>query len=284
MKSVLKEDLIGLKSKLENLEKEFETKLKDVEEKESKFKKLDDHINEIVNTKDTVLKLNVGGKVFSTKISTLLSVKDTLFYKLISTSVENSNEVCKEIFFDRSYRHFPFILDYLRTKKFSVKGYTVYDIEDIAEEAEYYGLSEILNVVNDLQKEVEFIKMEAAPQYSTAGTNRLEDLKDRSLMTGVCVQSPYHIIIELNFEHYLEDMEIGGWNGNTSMWYPGNGSGTKIYTSSDKNTWKEVGTIPTTYGATIIKIKLIPSTGKFVKFQHNSYLGIGFLNFIRSTG
>ena len=43
--SLLKDDLLGLKSKLENIEKEFETQMKDVEGKEDKFKK---HIFSII--------------------------------------------------------------------------------------------------------------------------------------------------------------------------------------------------------------------------------------------
>jgi soluble cytochrome b562 len=281
MTNLLKDDLIGLKSRLENIEKEFEEKLKDVETKESKFRKMDEQIDELVNSKDSIIKLNIGGKVFQTKISTLLSKKDTLFYKIICTRMDMKEEINTEIFFDRSFIHFPLILDYLRTGKYSLKGYSKFDIDDIGEEIEFYGLTEIMKIIEEMRKEIEIVAMDAAPRYSTAGTHSFEDLKDRSCMKGVCVQSPYHIILELNFEHEISGIEVAGWAGNSGLWYVGNGSGAKIYTSIDKSTWTDVGTLTPLTG-TITTITLRPSLCKFIKFQHTSYVGLGFLNFIKT--
>jgi hypothetical protein len=279
--SLLKDDLLGLKSKLENLEKEFEVKLEDVNKKEEKFKQIDKQIEDIVSKKDKIVKLNIGGKVFQTKTSTLFNVKDTLFYKLICSSVDEGDDLNKEIFIDRSYTYFPLILDYLRTKKFNIKGMSKFEIEDFEAEVLYYGISEIEGVLGDIRKEVEFVSFTSAPQYSTAGTHRLEDIKNRNLMGGICVQAPYFITIELNFEHEISKIELGGFNGNTGLWYPGNGSGSKILTSTDNNNFVEVGTIPSNFGANIITINLTKSVGKYIKFQHTSYVGFGFLNVLR---
>lgn len=276
----IKNDLSNLKSKLENIEGEFESKLKEVESKESKFKKIDEQIEELISKKDSVVKLNVGGKIFQTKISTLLSVKDTLFSKIITSSLDN-NEPINEIFFDRSFDYFHYILDYLRCKSFKPNGLNKYDLDELKDEAEYYGISYIDDLITDLQKEVEFVTFESSGRYSTAGTHNLSDLKDKSLMKGICVQSPYFITIELNFEHEFEELEIGGFNGNSSLWYPGNGSGSRILTSKDKSTWVDVGAIPSTYSSTITNVKVKRTCAKYIKFQHNSYLGIGYLNIIR---
>jgi hypothetical protein len=277
----LKDEIIGLKSKLENLERDFEEKLKDVEHKEKKFRKLEDQVNEIIENKDTIMKLNIGGKIFQAKISTLLHIKDTLFYKLVCTNIDSNTEIKRDIFIDRSYEHFNMLLDYLRTGKYCLDGFTAFEIDDIKKEAEYYGLSEISEYIETKMKEIEFVRLEAAPQYSTAGTYKLEDLKDKSMMKGICVQSPYHIIIELNSVHPIDEIEIGGYNGNPGIWYVGNGSGARILTSVNKNEWKDVGVIPS-FGASIVNVKLTPSEGKFIKFQHTSYLGIGYLNIINS--
>jgi hypothetical protein len=276
--SLLKDDLMGLKSKLENLEKEFEVKLSDVNKKEEKFKQIDKQIEELVNKKDKIVKLNIGGKIFQTKTSTLFNVKDTLFYKLICSSLENNEDLTKEIFIDRSYTYFPLILDFLRTKKFNLKGMSKFELDDLESEINYYGISDIQSVLEDLRKEVEFVSFTSTPQYSTAGTHRLEDLKNRNLTGGICVQSPYWITIELNFEHEITKLEIAGWNGNTSLWYPGNGAGAKILTSADNVNFVEVGTIPTTFGAAIITVPVTRTMAKYIKFEHNSYLGLGFLN------
>lgn len=278
--SLLKDDLSGLKSKLENIEGEFENKLKEVENKESKFKRIDEQIDELLSKKDGIIKINVGGKIFQTKTSTLLSVKDTLFAKII-TSALDKNEPIGELFFDRSYDQFHIILDYLRTKNFVLKGLSKWEIDDLYLEAEYYGISEISDILADLQKEIEFVRFESSGRYSTAGTHNLQDLKDKSLMKGICVQSPYHIIIELNFEHEFDKIEVGGWNGNNSLWYVGNGSNAQILTSTDKTNWTEVGKLPSNLDGTIRTVILKKSIAKYIKFQHNSYLGLGYLNIIR---
>lgn len=282
MNSNLKDDLLGLRSKLENLEKDFEVKLKDVEEKEAKFKKLDEQINELISTGDTVITLNVGGKIFQTKASTLLSKKDTLFYKLLSADTDGKEYFrIKEYFFDRNYQFFPFILDYLRTDKYCLKGFNKFELEDLLEDCEFYGLTEIIASFERMEKEAEFVNFDAAPRYSNAGTHRLEDLNDRSLMKGICVGSPFYITFELNYEHHIETIEIGGYNGNSGIWYVGNGSGASVHTSTDKVTWKLVGTV--NLGDTIQTINLTPSIGRYIKFQHNSHLGIGYLKILGKT-
>mmetsp|Transcript_34337 Transcript_34337/g.35629 ORF Transcript_34337/g.35629 Transcript_34337/m.35629 type:complete len:284 (+) Transcript_34337:104-955(+) len=274
--SLLKEDLSGLKSKLENIEDEFENKLKEVENKESKFKRIDEQIEELISKKDSVIKLNIGGKIFQTKLSTLLSVQDTLFSKII-TSAMDAKENISELFFDRSFTHFHIILDYLRTKRFNCRGMNKWDVDDLQLECEYYGIKEIDDILIEMQKEVEFVAFESAGRYSTAGTHEVKGLSDRSMTKGICVQSPYHIIIEMNFEHEFEKIEVGGWNGNPSLWYPGNGANAQILTSKDKKTWTDVGKLPSNLGASIQNVSLKKSTAKYIKLQHNSYVGIGYL-------
>lgn len=280
--SKLKDDLSGLKSRLENIEDEFENKLKEVESKESKFKRIDEQIEELINKKDQIVRLNVGGQIYMTKVSTLLSTKDTLFYKIVSSNIEGNNTSANnEIFFDRSYSFFPVILDYLRTKTFSPKGFNKHDLEELKEEAEYYGIDDILTQIDEIQKEVEFVGFTSSGRYSSAGTHSIVGLNDKSMLNGICAGSPYWIVIELNFEHEFETIEVGGWIGNTSLWYPGNGANSKILTSRDNSNWTNVGSLPSNFGSSILTVKLSKSTAKYIKFQHTSYVGIGYLNIIR---
>jgi hypothetical protein len=144
--SLLKGDLLGLKDRLESLEKEFEVKLKDVEVKEDKFKKLDNQLDEFLSNKDAVIVLNIGGKKYQTKLSTLLSVKDTVFYSLLTRFISNNEETPKELFFDRNYSLFGYILDYLRTKKFNIKQFSRWEREDMITELEFYGLADVLQL------------------------------------------------------------------------------------------------------------------------------------------
>ena len=75
----------------------------------------------------------------------------------------------------------------------------------------------------------------------------------------------------------FEEMEIAGFNADPKLWYPENGSGSKIYTSMDKEKWTLVGNIPSGYGKKIVKVKPKKSQARYIKFEGTSYLGIGYL-------
>lgn len=141
--SLLGLDLKNLKSKLENIEKEFETQMKEVDIKQQNFKKVEDQIEEYLSTKDGIITLNIGGKLYKTKVSTIMSEKDTLFYTYLKKYIDQDQQVPKEIFFDRSFQNFDFIMEYLRTKKYSFKGMNKFIKEDLIEELNYYGFSNL---------------------------------------------------------------------------------------------------------------------------------------------
>jgi len=143
----LKSDLLGLKSKLMNIEKDFSEKLTTVSEKEEVGKRIEEKVTELVESKKKpLINLNIGGKIFSTKMSTLLSCKETIFFTTLSKMVEEGTPIPEEIFYDRSYQHFELILNYLRTKTFNIKGYNRFEKEDIREEVAFYGLAEVLQI------------------------------------------------------------------------------------------------------------------------------------------
>jgi hypothetical protein len=82
----------------------------------------------------------------------------------------------------------------------------------------------------------------------------------------------------MNREIEFEEIELGGYNGNSLAWYVGNGRAANIYTSMDKNTWTTVGTIPGDFGAEIMTVKVTKSKAKYIRFSHSDYLGIGYLD------
>ena len=134
-----------------------------------------------------------------------------------------------------------------------------------------------------IQKNLEYVSFDSSGRYMDAGTHNLQDLNDKSALKGICVDYPYYITIELNGQHEFEEIEIAGYAGNTTIWYPGNGDYSEILTSKDKDTWKKVGSIPSGYGKDPKTIKLTKSIGKYIKFKNDSYLGIGYLK-INSLG
>jgi len=129
----------------------------------------------------------------------------------------------------------------------------------------------------------EFSGTYSASPYGIAGSNLIEHLNDhtdRTLMRGICATSPGWINIELQDKIPIYEIEIGGWNGNSSLWSVTNGSGATIQTSNDKSSWQTVGTIPSGFGSTIQRVTLTKTEAKFVRFQHNSYLGLGFFRIL----
>jgi hypothetical protein len=280
MSTIINNDLLDLKTKLESIETQLDSQIKDLEIREEKWKKMDDQVNTLIKTfTDKVVKFNVGGKKFATKVETITNVKDSLFSKIAESG---RFDLSQEIFFDRSPKIFQHILDYLRTQNINYKRFKKEELDELRIEAEYYELDEITTYLEDRMKEIEFEKYEVSGHYmynnAIVGGAKVSDLKDRSLTTGVCANSPGWIVIELNNTWEFTDIEIAGFNGNPNAWYAGNGSGATILTSTDKIDWKTVGTIPSNYGQTIQTVKLTKSSARYIKFNHNSYCGLGYLN------
>jgi hypothetical protein len=151
-----------------------------------------------------------------------------------------------------------------------------------------YKLTKITEIV-DYYKEyfniVEFVNFEFSGPYvygqGYVGTNNVSDLKDKSLTKGIVATHPGWIILELNKEWEFSEIEIAGYNGNTTAFAVSNGANCQILTSKDKSNWTTVGTIPANYGAYIQKVRLTKTTAKYIKFQHTSYLGIGYLDVLK---
>ncbi len=257
--------------------KQVEDKIDELKEKEKKFQSIDNEIANLINSQDANICLNIGGELFYTKLSTILAVKDTLLYKLIVYKIQKKLQLEDTIFIDRNPTHFNVFLNYLRTKKFDYCYFNPIELEDIKYESDFYGIKPMLDQIEQGLKVVTIVSFESSPRYSNVGTYKLADLTDRSLSKGICVQSPYHIIFELNHQAEVSEIEVGGYNGNTNSWGPSNGANANILTSIDKKNWKEVGKLPSDFGNTIKRIVLTRSTASYIKFQNTSYLGIGFL-------
>jgi hypothetical protein len=276
----LKDELLNLKGKLENLESELTNQMMELEVRAEEWHKKDEEVDALVKSKkDTIVSLNIGGKIFQTKLETLLSIKDTIFYAMILTKFD----ISKEIFIDRKSKYFHHILSYLRNKKFSGKDLSSDDLDHILADAEFYEIQDMIDIIAEMRREIKYVSFESSGTYNSggtmAGTNNIEDLnnfEDRTCMKGICTNYPGWIILELNRECEWEEAEVGGWKGNTNIYAASNGSGASIMTSTDKVNWTTVGTIPSTYGNGPTPVKCTRSKGKWVKFNSTSYLGIGY--------
>jgi hypothetical protein len=154
----LKDELLGLKTKLEDLESDLTNQMLEVEMKAEEWHKRDEEAENIAKAnKNKIITLDIGGKKFQTKLDTLLSLKDTLFYKLF---LSNRLDISKEIFIDRSYNNFNFILFYFRNKKLPNESFTNQKIDAILEEANFYEMKEMIDILEELKREVKYVKFE----------------------------------------------------------------------------------------------------------------------------
>lgn len=281
MSKLLKADLKNLKSKLENIESDISGNVKTLETKEDKFKQLDEQAKEILENSNQIIRFNVGGKKFATYSKTLLNIPDTLFYKIILSKRLDLNN---EIFLDRSPTMFGHILDFLRYNTINYKRFNKEEKEELKIEADYFEIGEIAEYLEEQLKCLEMIGLTLSSPYTYSGSNvcsnRLEDVMDRNLNTGAC--SSGWIVIELNNEWDVDEVEVGGYTGNSNAWYSGNGSGATIYTSKDNSSWTNVGSVPSDFSTTIKSVKVTKTKCKYVKFDNGSYLGFGFINIKKS--
>lgn len=142
------------------------------------------------------------------------------------------------------------------------------------------NLSSFENIIRK-KKPPSITKFEFSGSYMSgnnlAGTNNLNDLNDTSLMKGICAVSPGWIVFEFSYIAKISSLKIAGWHGNPNIWGPGNGTGGNIYVSTDKNSWDLIGNIPNIAEKSIKTVHLNEAkAAKYLKFQNNGYLGIGY--------
>jgi len=83
--------------------------------------------------------LNVGGTLFSTNLTTLLSVEGTRFERMFRERMTITSSADGSYFIDRSPRTFGYIMDYLRTGDLLVSNDEEVRFQ-LLDDAEYYGL------------------------------------------------------------------------------------------------------------------------------------------------
>lgn len=129
------------------------------------------HYDKKMNQNDRQVTLNIGGKLFQTRLSTLTR-DPTHFFARITSDEWSYRDNCP-IFVDRNPDQFSYILDYLRKGKVNLppEKHFVYDIND---EAEYYGIIGLQDLIR------EHLLEEKTKQYD-------EDISKRDKRSGSVV-------------------------------------------------------------------------------------------------
>lgn len=275
--SILRTEINSIKERLEKIETNLTLQANQVEERELRQNSMNENINNYKQSNSPPVKLNVGGICFTTCVSTLLKEPDTLLAKIVQSDVDLN----EEIYIERSGELFKIFMNYLRYGSFNYKNYNKSTLLAIKEEADFYNFNKIYQEIYDLTRDIELVAFEHEGDYTykgkTAGTQKIDDLKTMDLTTGICCKAPGKIIVEINGNWEFEEIEIAGYKGDTSLWYSGNGSGSKIYTSEDKVTWTQVGTVSSSFANKIVTVKLKRSQGRYIKFEHQSFIGFSYL-------
>lgn len=279
------DDLRKLKNTLNEMNKDIIFQSGNISVRDNCWDNMKDNLQTIGDSnkiKNNIVKIDCGGVTFSTTKQTLLNCKNSLFEAIVNDPEFNLDQ---EIFFDRDPFFFELILEYLRTGELNYRLLSKDQKKKLLEEAKYYQVLGILNYLAEKLKDIELVSFEYSGSYShkgkTAGTNILEDVKTEDLNTGICAKSPGTITFKLNCDWDFKELEIGGFKGDTAIWYPDNGSGAQILTSLDGKNFTKVGKIPSGYGKEKKLVKLTKTAARYIRFQHTSYLGIGYLKIIK---
>lgn len=282
----IRNDLIDLKSKLENIEVNLHDRMNHLDERAQKWSKIDEEIEQIIKTKDVIIRFNIGGKKFSTSLETLAKKKDSLFYKIIGSK---SFDLNKEIYIERSPIYFADILEFLRFGLFNQKQYSTYDLTEILLESEYYELSDLSDILKESLRDIKIISYEFSGPYNYGsnigiiGNNTIDRIEDQSLMFGVVSNYPGWITFELNAECEFEELDIGGYRGNPNYFAQNHGVSANISVSTDNQTWMMTSaTIPSGFGDEVKRVRFNQRMrARYVKFHGNAYIGIGYLKFYK---
>jgi hypothetical protein len=283
--SNLRANLNNLKSKLQNIEASLNEENKRIIQEGKLQADLGERINDITSNKEKVT-INVGGKIFTTFKSTLMKDHWCILAVLIKEYEDSYRPLPQEFFFDRRPEYFEILLNYLRTGRIKYNNFSETMLKQLYIEAEFYEVSDVREYLYEKCKEIEVVSFKFGGEYihkgQVAGTNTIEGLKDNTQMKGICSKAPGEIEFELNGVFEISNMQIGGYKGNPSLWYPGNGSGAKISVSENGTTWEKVGTIPSKFAKEIVTVDLKKVYRvKHVKFEIKSFLGIGYFNIPR---
>ena len=178
----LNKELLFIKEQMLCLEEDLITDLRELDYIGDKWFKLDQIRDELIDKhKDLdncgMFYLNIGGRKFQASLELMLSMKDTIFYNLITTG---RIDYTKELFIDRSPTYFPFILSYLRNKSVCINSLSNIQIQELYDDAVFYEIKGLEDELEVMKETVYFTEFEFSGAYSsgsqTAGTNNINDI------------------------------------------------------------------------------------------------------------
>eukprot|EP01089_Gocevia_fonbrunei_P011433 TRINITY_DN2473_c0_g1_i1.p1 TRINITY_DN2473_c0_g1~~TRINITY_DN2473_c0_g1_i1.p1 ORF type:complete len:314 (-),score=73.88 TRINITY_DN2473_c0_g1_i1:71-1012(-) len=164
----------------DNLVKALETertKLKrEKEELENKKKDWNQFANKLDKTQlSERIKLDVGGKIFATTLTTLVACQGSYFEAMFSGRWDLKKQEDGSFFIDRDPFVFRFVMNFLRGEPFQVELLTEEKKHKLLEDAEFYHLDKLVDLLKPI-KPVELLtstkpvlKWKQGPNYTVSG-------------------------------------------------------------------------------------------------------------------
>jgi hypothetical protein len=130
-------EFVELQDKAFHLSKQVEERYSLLEAKEKRWKFLKGQMKKDAAKAKHKIRLEIGGKIFTTSKSSLLRVEGTYFHAMLSSGKWQPDED-GVYFVDRNPKYFDRILDYLRTGELSLEGLDTVAIHKLEKDLEYY--------------------------------------------------------------------------------------------------------------------------------------------------
>jgi len=152
------------------------------------------------------VRLDVGGKLFSTSIGTLVATKGHFFEAMFSGRVACQPQTDGTYFIDRDPKVFRYILNYLRGSPPNVSVLSPSERHDLLEEATYYRLDGLVELLSGLwvDRQLQVFSWKASPNYAVSDdfrtvtklTNQFPEAPKKghpvAVITNECVQGGKH--------------------------------------------------------------------------------------------
>ncbi|VDK68861.1 unnamed protein product [Onchocerca ochengi] len=152
--------------------------------------------------------LDIGGRLFKTKITTLASINGSYFQQLFNTKWDHLLDSDGHLFLDRDGDIFPVILGYLRHGKSYPLPVDDYKLSLIIYEAQFYKIPELIKVVEKIRS---YMKRNFIPsKTSIKSTTIAPPLPQKSTKNDETVMQQF--ARKLSRKHSKDKIEIGAPN------------------------------------------------------------------------
>jgi len=122
-----------------DISKDLETRIQELEKKEENHRASEKLMEQNIANAKQKIKLDIGGKHFTTSRTTLLRFKDSYFYSMLANGQWKPDED-GTYFIDRNPKYFDILLDYMRTGEISLEKLDEEGLKKIQRDAEYFQI------------------------------------------------------------------------------------------------------------------------------------------------